>query len=254
MPPLHILSVAAAGAVAGLASIPHCMGMCGPLVAGVCAGPREGAQYQLGRTLSYGTLGALAGGLMALSLSSLPVRLASQLLSVTMAVGLLWMAFRLARSARGPVTPSESDASSQGALVPLRTKPKTRTTPSRWVRLVQPFLASPLLVGALSALLPCAALLNVGVLAAASGSAAAGALVGVGFAATTGVGLATSVWASTLLRQSRAGSLLVAGVLVLGASIVTLRAVPSLVGGASASEVGPACHTEAFPSTGEGTR
>lgn len=228
------------------------MGMCGPLVAGVCGGPREGAQYQLGRTLSYGTLGALAGGLVALSLSPLPVRLASQVLSATMALGLLWMAFRLAWSARGQATPSESEASSQSALVPLRTKPKTPVTPSRWVRLVQPFLASPWLVGALSALLPCAALLNVGVLAAASGSATAGALTGVGFATTTGVGLATSVWASTLLRQSRAGSLLVAGVLVLGASIVTLRAVPSLVGGASSNDGGPACHTAPLASAGEG--
>ncbi len=247
MPPFHILGVAAAGAVAGLASIPHCMGMCGPLVAGVCAGHREGARYQLGRTLSYGALGGLAGGVIALSLRPLPAALATGLLSATMAAGLLWVAFRLAWSTREPATPSESGASMapmDAPLVPLRTKPRRSGTPSRWAKLVRPFLASPLLVGALSALLPCAALLNMGVLAAASGSAAAGALTGVAFATTTGVGLATSVWASTLLRQSREGSLLVAAVLVLGAGIVTVRAVPSLVGGASASEGGPACHAE----------
>jgi sulfite exporter TauE/SafE len=75
------------------------MGMCGPLVAGVCAGPREGLRYQAGRTLSYGLLGGLAGGLVALSVRPLPVELASQVLSLTMALGLLWVAFRLASSA-----------------------------------------------------------------------------------------------------------------------------------------------------------
>jgi sulfite exporter TauE/SafE len=84
----QLLGLVAAGAVAGLASIPHCMGMCGPLVAGVCGGPREGVRYQAGRTLSYGLLGGLAGGVIALSVSPLPVELASQVLSATMALGL----------------------------------------------------------------------------------------------------------------------------------------------------------------------
>jgi len=225
------------------------MGMCGPLVAGVCAGPRDGARYQVGRTLSYGALGALAGGIVALSLSPLPARLASQLLSATMALGLLWVAFRLAVSAppRTPVAPGVGEESTK--LVPLRTK--RDTSPSRWVRLVRPFLASPLMIGALSALLPCAALLNMGVLAAASGGAAAGAVTGAAFATTTGVGLATSVWASTLLRQSRAGSLLVAGVLVLGAGIVTVRAMPELMGPPGTSNGGPACHAEPVASGSE---
>ncbi|MBK8590709.1 MAG: sulfite exporter TauE/SafE family protein [Sandaracinaceae bacterium] len=253
----HLLGVVAAGAVAGLASVPHCMGMCGPLVAGVCAGPREGLRYQAGRTLSYGLLGGLAGGVIALSVSPLPVELASQVLSATMALGLLWVAFRLVSSAPRAATASggdASDAEANGVLVPLRTKPKSAPAPSRWVRLVRPFLASPLLVGALSALLPCAALLNMGVLAGASGSATAGALTGVAFATTTGAGLATSVWASTLLRQSRAGSLLVAGVLVLGAGIVTVRAMPGLLGQAPMTEGGAACHADPIATGSEAPR
>lgn len=243
VPPFHILGAAAAGAVAGLASIPHCMGMCGPLVAGVCAGRREGGRYQLGRTLSYGALGGLAGGVVALSVSPLATGLASRLLSALMVLGLLWVALRLVRSSLGPVALANDNGRASAAPVPLR--PKNKSGAPRWVQRMRPFLASPLMVGALSALLPCAALLNMGVLAAASGSVAAGALTGVAFATTTGVGLATSVWASALLRQSRAGSLVMAGVLVLGAAIVTVRAVPSLVGAPSASDGGAACHTEA---------
>lgn len=202
--------------------------------------------------MSYGVLGGLAGGVVALTLSPLSARLASQLLSATMALGLLWVAFRLALSTRTrkPVSVGESDTSA--GLVPLRTK--RDASPSRWVRLTRPFLASPLIVGALSALLPCAALLNMGVLAAASGSAAAGAVTGVAFATTTGVGLATSVWASAMLRQSRAGSLLVAGVLVLGAGIVTVRAMPSLVGQPGTADAGPACHAEPVTSESRGPR
>ena len=93
-----------------------------------------------------------------------------------------------------------------------------------------------------------------GVLAGASGSATAGALSGVAFANTTGAGLATSVWASTLLRQSRAGSLLVAGVLVLGAGIVTVRAMPGLLGQAPVTEGGAACHTDPIATGSEAPR
>ena len=56
-----MLASITAGLVAGVSSVPHCMGMCGPLVAGVCSGPRDGAAYQVGRTVSYSVLGAVAG-------------------------------------------------------------------------------------------------------------------------------------------------------------------------------------------------
>lgn len=252
MPPLHIVGVIAAGAVAGLASIPHCMGMCGPLVAGVCAGKRDGARYQLGRTLSYAAIGALAGGVVALSMSPLTTGVASRVLSAMMVLGLLWVAVRLVWIPKGRTVAADGVAHESATLVPLR--PKPRSGASRWARRVRPFLASPLLVGALSALLPCAALLNMGVLAAASGSVAAGALTGVAFATTTGAGLATSVWASSQLRQSRAGSLVMAGVLVLGAGIVTLRAVPSPVGGPSSGQPGAACHSASLHAEHEASR
>jgi hypothetical protein len=46
-----------------------------------------------------------------------------------------------------------------------------------------------------------------------------------------------------LLRQTRAGSLVVAAVLVLGAAIVSVRAFPEIVGGSSTA-AGAACHVE----------
>ena len=53
-----------AGAAAGLASVPHCTAMCGPLAAYACSG-RPGAsgpgRYQLGRFVSYSMLGGIAG-------------------------------------------------------------------------------------------------------------------------------------------------------------------------------------------------
>lgn len=63
MDPLLALT---AGAVAGLASIPHCAGMCGPPAAFACSRkPAHGAplRYQVGRTASYAVAGAVAGGL-----------------------------------------------------------------------------------------------------------------------------------------------------------------------------------------------
>ncbi|MCA9536713.1 MAG: sulfite exporter TauE/SafE family protein [Myxococcales bacterium] len=242
----HVATAIAAGAVAGLGSVPHCMGMCGPLVAGVCSGPRDGVSYQVGRTLSYGALGGLSGSLVAAGTSPLSAELAATVTSMTLALGLLWVAARLVRSA-WPRTASAAP------LLTLKTKEAAEATqarasapaaPGRWARLVRPVLRYPLLVGVASAVLPCAALVNMGVLAGATGSPVTGAVAGLAFATTTGGGLATSVWASTLLRETRAGSLVVAAVLVLGAGIVSARALP-LLSGEGAGSAAPACHTDA---------
>jgi sulfite exporter TauE/SafE len=236
------------------------MGMCGPLVAGVCSGPREGVSYQVGRTASYGALGALSGGVVALGTGPLAAGPVAALTSAAMAIGLLWAALRLVKSAwpaAAAVTTAANDESS--GLVSLRVKPprsssssaapvQSAASPSpgpgsRWARMARPVLGSPLLVGVLSALLPCAALLNLGLVAAGSGGVATGAATGVAFATVTGGGLATSAWAAMLLRQTRAGSLVVATVLVMGAAIVSVRAYPQFVGGDAAQDA-PACHTE----------
>ena len=63
------------GAAAGLASTPHCLGMCGPLAAIACASKTHGGfwRYQLGRTISYAVAGALAGAGGQLWLHHLPI-------------------------------------------------------------------------------------------------------------------------------------------------------------------------------------
>ncbi len=72
-----------AGAAAGLASVPHCTAMCGPLAAYACSG-RPGAsgqsRYQLGRFISYSVLGAIAGTLGGATAVSLPQAWGSALL------------------------------------------------------------------------------------------------------------------------------------------------------------------------------
>lgn len=244
-----MLASITAGLVAGVSSVPHCMGMCGPLVAGVCSGPRDGAAYQVGRTVSYSVLGAVAGGVLQLGTLPLSRTMASTLTSVVLAAGLLWAAFSLVRSGARARTTSKTHEGAQRPgdveLVPLRASrsapARTASATGRWAKAVRPWLGSPLLVGALSALLPCGALLTLALLAAGAGSAWGGALTGAAFATATGAGLATSVWASALLRQSRAGARVVAAVLVLGAAIVSVRAFPQLLGGANE---GAACHSD----------
>ncbi len=250
----------AAGAVAGLASVPHCMGMCGPLVVGVCKGPRQGLSYQLGRTLSYTLLGAAAGQALLLSTGRLPAHVASLILSGGLALGLLFAAARLLRSLWRTRTPTEqaerTTAEDPDALVQLSTKPepdasrgtrpalwKARAS-AAWAAVARPLLRSPSLVGLLSALLPCGALLNLLLLAGATGHPLAGALTGTAFALTTGLGLATSLWAGSILRESRAGSWVMAGVLVVGAGIVAFRALPAMHALQDGSEAlaSPECH------------
>ena len=56
---------------AGLVTSLHCMGMCGPLACALLGGKQDGTQskylgfsaYHLGKLVSYGMLGALAGGI-----------------------------------------------------------------------------------------------------------------------------------------------------------------------------------------------
>ncbi|MFW6051691.1 MAG: sulfite exporter TauE/SafE family protein, partial [Myxococcota bacterium] len=92
------IPVLAAGAAAGLASVPHCAAMCGPLAAYACArggGRGAPAWYQLGRTASYGALGALAGGLGHAVTGGLSHAAVGWVLSWAMAAALGLAAWRL---------------------------------------------------------------------------------------------------------------------------------------------------------------
>ena len=86
-----------AGAAAGLASVPHCTAMCGPLAAYACSGsPGASGQgrYQVGRFISYSALGGIAGAVGGATAVSLPGAWGGALLSWSLALGLGLAAFR----------------------------------------------------------------------------------------------------------------------------------------------------------------
>jgi uncharacterized protein len=90
------MQILVAAALAGLIATPHCAAMCGGF-ATACARPRTGlAAWHLGRLTTYGTLGALAGGLGGIvpGPAWLPAALAAALL--------VWFAAALAGLAPQP--------------------------------------------------------------------------------------------------------------------------------------------------------
>ena len=218
-----------AGAAAGLASVPHCTAMCGPLAAYACSG-RPGAsgqaRYQAGRFISYSILGAVAGTVGGVTAVSLPGAWGSALLSWSLALGLGLAAFRLWRRPDQP-------------LVPLRTKQDAEPTGSR---ALQALGRHPFFVGLGTALLPCGALAAAVLIAASTGAAVLGALSMLAFAVVSGVGLVGAAWLfERFLRRPRpATSRILAVILALGAVMFVIRPVHALRHGE-----GAACHAPA---------
>ena len=172
-----------AGAAAGLASVPHCTAMCGPLAAYACSG-RPGAsgqaRYQLGRFISYSVLGGIAGAVGGATAVSLPAAWGSALLSWSLALGLGLAAFRLWRRPDQP-------------LVPLRKK-DDEPAESTGARAVRALGRHPFFVGLGTALLPCGALAAAVLIAASTGTPSAGALSMLAFSVVSGVGLVGAAW------------------------------------------------------------
>ena len=228
----------ALGAVAGASSVPHCVGMCGPLAAAACpkgAGAAAPLRYQAGRVVSYAALGAIAGALGHTLRWGLPGAWGSALLSWALAAGLGLSAYRAFESARAPTTrrsPEPADA-----LIPLRRgrgdAPQRPAGPVR--RAAHTVIARPFALGLVTALLPCGALAAALLVAAGTGVSLGGALVMSSFAAVSGLGLIAAAW---LLQRAPTGpgpARVLAVVLALGAVIFALRPVHALrTGGAAA--------------------
>lgn len=194
----------AAAALLGAASIPHCMGMCGP-IAGACGSSRgASASYQAARLATYVGLGALASRLASPLRDALPQGLSAYLLAAIMAAALLTSALRLFRTA-GSGAPD----------VPV-------------ARLVRPGRGSALMpigLGMVTGLLPCGTLYGALAVAAAAPSSATGALTMLAFGSVSALGLLVSHAATRLLASDATGRgrRLVAGVLVIGAALALLR-------------------------------
>jgi len=223
-----------AGAAAGLASVPHCTAMCGPLAAYACSG-RPGAsgqsRYQLGRFVSYSVLGALAGTIGGAAAVGLPSAWGSALLSWSLALGLGLAALRLWRRPTQP-------------LVTLRTKDDEQA-PTIVSRALVGLGRHPFFVGLGTALLPCGALAAAVLIAASTGSTLLGSLSMLAFAVVSGVGLVGASWVfERFARRPRpATSRVLAAVLALGSILFVIRPVHGLRTGDSS-----ACHA---PTHGE---
>ncbi len=220
-----------AGAAAGVASIPHCTAMCGPLAAYACSGrPSSSGQagYQLGRFISYSLLGAVVGAIGGATAVSLPGAWGSALLSWSLALGLGLAAYRLWRQ------PKES-------LVTLRTKPTASIdTPS--TGFVVSLRRHPFVVGLATALLPCGALATAALIAASTGTAVLGALSMLAFSVVSGVGLIGASWVFERFarRPKPSTARVLAVVLALGAIVLVIRPVHALQHGAHGASHTPA--------------
>jgi sulfite exporter TauE/SafE len=220
-----------AGAVAGLASIPHCTAMCGPLAAYACSGSASGAagaRYQLGRLVSYSALGAVAGAVGGAAAVGLPGTWGSAFLSWSLALGLGLAALRLWHRPSQP-------------LISLRAK---RATPreSLTSRALSALGTHPFSVGLGTALLPCGALAAAVLIAASTGSAWLGSLSMLAFSLVSGLGLVGTAWLFQRIarRPGPATSRALAVVLALGAILFIIRPVHALRHGEASS-----CHAPA---------
>lgn len=226
-----------AGAAAGLASVPHCTAMCGPLAAYACSG-RPGvsgqSRYQVGRFVSYSAVGAIAGTIGGAAAVSLPSAWGSALLSWSLGLGLGLVALRLWRR------PSEP-------LVTLRTK-REEPSASFLSRVLAGLGRHPFLVGLGTALLPCGALAAAALIAASTGSTVLGSLSMLAFAVASGIGLMGATWLfERFARRPRpATSRILAAVLALGSILFVIRPVHALRAGDPSSCHAPA-HGEADP-------
>jgi sulfite exporter TauE/SafE len=215
-------SLGATGAIAalviGLSGSVHCAMMCGPLAcaAGSSAHARGVAwSWHLGRLVSYGAVGALAGA-FGQSLSALLPGL-QRALPWLMAVGLVLAAL-------GPSLPGASRLWSGLARPAAKFSPLARA--GAW--------------GALTPLLPCGLLYGVLLTAAATGSAVSGAAVMAAF--TVGSAPALSVVQLTAKRFSlgASGQWVRRAVLLMAATVLAWRGyhAPRSVG------LAPACHQQ----------
>ncbi len=230
----------AAGATAGLASVPHCAGMCGPLAAFACRAPgtergqlRRVLAYQGGRLVSYTALGVAAGALGHGLAFALPGRYVQALLSWSLALALGVAAVRAYRASQ------PRRVSRDAAPIALGRGPRT---PSLAERALGRVLHAPLLLGLLTALLPCGALASGLLVAAGTAEPLGGALAMSGFALASGPALALAAWAVAKVRgvAGPTGLRLAALVLALGAVALVVRPIPGL-----RSEEGTACHVVA---------
>jgi sulfite exporter TauE/SafE len=192
----------------------HCLTMCGPLAAASQAQHGDGAQlrYLAGRSVSYAALGSFAGGVgQALAQSSL-ARWTESALAWLLAAVLGYTALKLFGLARGP------------RLITLGRAPRRSPVGRVLARVAH----DPLLLGAATALLPCAALYAALLGSAALGDGALGALFMLSFALVTSPALLGGAQLARLARLGVAGRRTLGAIVLAGAVLTALRPISLL--------------------------
>ena len=212
----------------------HCAAMCGPLSSALTlpAGGHRPTRYQLGRLMSYAFLGAMSGHLgRALQLMAPGVASVWLVAMLTAAACLLTVRSLLGASA---------EATARG-LVQLNARPRRRSLFSALIGLVP---REPLVLGALSALLPCGVLASAVLAAVATGDALRGLWLMSAFAAVSGA----AVWSASIAMHAaprRFGSSVrraLAFALVMLAALSLYRPLHALTREPQALEAAAACH------------
>lgn len=204
---------------AGFVGSAHCLGMCGPLaLAGTVRAPganspalRRLGLFQLGRLLSYSSIGALAGGIGA------AVDLAGALAGLTQVAVILAGTVMIGSGVLTLVRVARGEAhggSALGAWI------------SRWVgpRLARTSPAfRPLVLGATTGLLPCGFLWSFALGAAGTGHPLQGALVMAAFAlGTAPATLGLAGLAAAAGRRLGTHTTALIALLVIAAGVVTV--------------------------------
>ncbi len=222
-----MLAVGIAGVVAGILSAPHCALMCGPLAAySARATGRGSLHYQIGRALSYGVAGAIAGSLGQPVIRILWGSDFAVALSYALAMLMAIAAYRAwPKSPVQKTAGANKSAGGSDLLQITRAKDREATTKnvSRLLRVLRRASRRPMLLGAFSVLIPCAALWGGLVIAASSGSPHGGAFAMLAFALTSGSGLLASGFLAKALRQRPSHQRVLAVVFALGAVALVAR-------------------------------
>ncbi len=241
------LAAVLTAAVAGVASLPHCFVMCGPLAAAGCgAGPtalRRGATYVVGRLVGYAAVGALLGqygGQLLHRVANAHVNVVAA--SLVVAVCLYHAASRLREAWRQRAAPANDDKLVSLTLAKSVAPGAAANDSGRWfgsdfAKFITALLPrTPLGLGLVTAILPCSALFGAWVLAAASAHPTVGALSMFAFAVASSPALLLAVFGRTAV--SRLGVRMPAVVAAAGWLAVALL----LVGRLWLTQGGAPCH------------
>lgn len=192
----------------------HCLTMCGPLAAASHARSGAGAQqrYLGGRAVSYTLLGSFAGSVGQVLAMSSWARWLESALAWLLAALLCYSALGLLGVTR------------RAQLVKLGRGPRRGSLG----RLLAHVAHDPLLLGAASALLPCAALYAAILGSAALGNAAHGALFMFAFALATSPAVLGGAQLSRLSQLGVNGRRALGAIVLVGAVLTALRPIPML--------------------------